>query len=170
MSKRAVSPDPAAVAPPLADSPDVSPDVSLDQVRNILFGQQVREFERKLASLEAHFQQSSTAMNQALLERIATLEKALTTRLEQETQEREIGDSSLQSSLDRAVDDLESRLASGMKEMRADLKDQGKETNKKIEQLVTRLEAALAELRLQKTDRVALADLLGGVADKLRKG
>jgi len=109
-------------------------------------------------------------MNQALLERIATLEKALTTRLEQETQEREIGDSSLQSSLDRAVDDLESRLASGMKEMRADLKDQGKETNKKIEQLVTRLEAALAELRLQKTDRVALADLLGGVADKLRKG
>jgi len=146
-----------------------SPDASLEQVRLILFGQQMREFDRKLQGLEERFQQSSSQMNAGLLERLAALEKHLSALFEQEAQERQIADSALQSGLDKAVSDLEGKLASEIKETRHELRDQGKEINKKMDALGSQLEAAIAELRLQKTDRKVLADLLGGMADKLRK-
>lgn len=146
-----------------------NPDTHLEQIRSILFGQQMLEFERKLGSLEDRIQANATQMNQGLLERIAALESRLVGLLEQEAQERQIADNSLQGSLDAAVDNLEGKLASQMKEMRADLKDQGKELNKKLDQLDSHLQTAIDELRLHKTDRKTLADLLANMADKLRK-
>lgn len=146
-----------------------NPDAHLEQIRSILFGQQMLEFERKLASLEDRLQANATQMNQGLLERITALESRLVGLLEQEAQERQIADHSLQGSLDAAVDNLEGKLASQMKEMRADLKDQGKELNKKLDQLGSHLQTAIDELRLHKTDRKTLADLLANMADKLRK-
>lgn len=163
MSKRVV-PQETPILPPDA------PDASLDQVRNILFGQQVREFDARLKGMETEFQQSSQTMQSDLLDRIARLEKEFSARLEQEADERQISHSALQGNLDKAVDDLDSRLVSEAKELRHDLKDQGKELNKKIEALAAQMQAAMDELRLQKTDRMALADLLGGVAERLRKG
>jgi hypothetical protein len=52
-----------------------------------------------------------------------------------------------------------------MKEMRADLKEQGK----KLDQLASSLYAAIEELRLHKTDRAALAGLLVNLAQALQK-
>lgn len=146
-----------------------NPDAHLEQIRSILFGQQMLEFERKLKGLEDRIQANATQMNQGLLERIAALESRLAGLLEQEVQERQIADNSLQGSLDAAVDNLEGKLASQMKEMRADLKDQGKELNRKLDQLGSHLQTAIDELRLHKTDRKTLADLLANMADKLRK-
>lgn len=146
-----------------------TPDASLEQIRLILFGQQMREFDRKLQGLETRFQENASQMNAGLLERIAGLEKHLTALFEQESQERQIADTALQNSLDSATSGLENKLASEMRETRAELRDQGKETSRKVDALGGQLEAAIAELRLQKTDRKALADLLGNAAEKLRK-
>lgn len=163
MSKRVVPQETPALPPD-------GPDASLDQVRNILFGQQVREFDTRLKSMEVQFQLSSQSLQSDLLERIARLEKELSARLEQEADERQISDNALQANLDKAAEDLDSRLSSEAKELRHDLKDQGKDLNKKIEALSAQMQAAIDELRLHKTDRMALADLLGGVAERLRKG
>ncbi|MCS7069364.1 MAG: hypothetical protein N2Z75_05065 [Meiothermus sp.] len=141
----------------------------LEQIRSILFGQQMLEFEGKLRGLEQRVQENAAQMNQGLLDRIAALESRLVGLLEQETQEREIADRSLQDSLEAAVGNLEGELASQMKEMRADLREQGKELSKKLDQLAGSLQAAIDELRLSKTDRSTLAQLLEGLAEKLRK-
>ncbi|GEM84486.1 hypothetical protein [Meiothermus hypogaeus] len=146
-----------------------NPDAHLEQIRSILFGQQMQEFERKLQGLEQRVQENAGQMNQSLLDRIATLENRLVGLLQQEAEERQIADHSLQGSLDTAVDNLEGKLASQMKEMRADLKDQGKELHKKLDHLAASLQAAIDELRLHKTDRATLANLLVGLAEKLRK-
>ncbi|MDX2004225.1 MAG: hypothetical protein SFU83_03020 [Meiothermus sp.] len=164
MSKRAnASPAEDSVLPP------DSPDQNLEQIRLILFGQQMREFDRKLGGLEERFAQSASSMNQALLDRIGALENRLSGLLSQEADDRQIADRDLQNSLDSAVDALQTRLAAEIKDLRSDLREQGKETHKKMDNLGASLQAAVDELRLQKTDRVALANLLAGVADKLRK-
>lgn len=164
MSKRGTNP---AAEEPLMSAEN--PDANLEQIRVILFGQQMREFEHKLRGLEERTSENQGQMHTALLERLGSLESRLSDLLSQETQERQIADNSLQSSLDSAVDKLEARLASEIKDVRADLKEQGKEIDKKMDQLGNQLQAAIDELRLQKTDRVALANLLSGVAEKLRK-
>ncbi len=146
-----------------------NPDAHLEQIRSILFGQQMQAFERKLQGLEQRVQENAEQMNQILLERIAALESRVVGLLEQEAQEREIADRSLQENLDTAVSNLEGELASQVKELRADLKDQSKELGKKLDQLATSLQAAIDELRLSKTDRSTLAQLLEGLAEKLRK-
>lgn len=146
-----------------------NPDAHLEQIRSILFGQQIQAFERKLQGLEQHVQNSMAQINHSLLDRITALESRVIGLLEQEAQERENADRSLQENLDTAVSNLEGELASQMKELRADLKDQGKELNKKLDQLATSLQAAIEELRLSKTDRSTLAQPLEGMAEKLRK-
>ncbi|WP_027878026.1 hypothetical protein [Meiothermus cerbereus] len=146
-----------------------NPEAHLEQIRSILFGQQMLEFEHKLQGLEQRLQERTTWLNQELLDRIAALENRLVGLLQQEAEERQIADQALQGSLDTAVDSLEDRLASEMKEMRADLKEQGKELNKKLDQLASSLYAAIEELRLHKTDRAALAGLLVNLAQALQK-
>lgn len=94
-----------------------NPDAHLEQIRSILFGQQMLEFERKLQGLEQRVQNSAEQMNQSLLERIAAVESRVVGLLEQEAQEREIADQSLQENLDTAVSNLEGELASQMKEL-----------------------------------------------------
>jgi len=142
-----------------------NPEAHLEQIRSILFGQQMLEFEHKLQGLEQRLQERTTWLNQELLDRIAALENRLVGLLQQEAEERQIADQALQGSLDAAVDSLEDRLASEMKEMRADLKEQGK----KLDQLASSLYAAIEELRLHKTDRAALAGLLVNLAQALQK-
>ena len=147
-----------------------NPDAHLEQIRSILFGQQMQAFERKLQGLEQRTLTNASEMQQSLLERIAALENRLVGLLQQESEERQIADNALQGSLDAAVDNLEDKLSAQIKELRTDLKEQGKELHKKLEHLGASLQAAIDELNLRKTDRAALANLLMDVAEKLRKG
>ncbi len=156
MSKHGVAEEPVSAE---------NPDAHLEQIRSILFGAQVQSLEQKLLNLEQRLQTGADQMNQALHERIAALESQLTRRLQQEAEERQIADNSLQGNLDAAVDHLEERLASQVKELRGDLKDLGK----RLDQLGTHLQNAIDELRSNKADRKTLADLLASLADQLRK-
>jgi hypothetical protein len=94
---------------------------SLEQIRTILFGQQVRALEEQLARLQEDLNQA----NQALQTRIQLLEDKQGRKLEQATDEFRIE--------------------------------------------VQRLDTAIDKLRLDKTDRGALADYLSRVAEQLRK-
>ncbi len=147
-----------------------NPGENLEQIRLILFGPQMQAFEQKLRSLEQRLQESTQQLNQVLLERITALENRLVGLLEQEAQERQIADQSLQGGLDAAVDSLEDKLATQMKETQAELKEQSRDFNKRLDQLSAHLQTTIEELRLQKADRAALADLLAYMADTLRKG
>ena len=164
MSKRANAANAAE-----ADLTTQNPDANLEQIRLILFGQQMREFDRKLGGLEQRFTENSANLNQGLLDRIAALENRLSGLLTQESEERQMADRDLQNSLDSAVDSLQGKMSSELKELRAELRDQGKEINKKMDALGANLQAAIEELRLQKTDRMVLANLLTGLAENLRK-
>lgn len=146
-----------------------TPDANLEQIRVILFGQQMRDFDQKLRGLEERTANNQGQMHGVLMDRIGALETRLSDLLGQEISDRQIADNSLQGSLDSAVDKLETRLASEIKDIRADLREQGKETHKKMDQLAQQLQSAIDELRLQKTDRAALANLLSGMAEKLRQ-
>ncbi len=145
-----------------------NPEAHLEQIRVILFGQQMLEFEQKLQGLEQRLQERTGELNRALLDRIAAMENRLSGLLQQEAEERQIADQALQGSLDSAVDNLEDKLASALKDLRADLKDQGKELSKKLDQMASSLQAAIEELRLNKTDRATLATLLEGLAQQLK--
>lgn len=149
-------------------APD-NPEAHLEQIRAILFGQQMLAIEQKLRGLEQHLQAQTAALKQELLDRIAALENRLVGLMQQETEERQIADHALQGSLDTAVDSLEDKLASTRKEMWAELKGQGKELDKKLDQVASSLQDAIEELRLHKTDRKALAELLASMADSLQK-
>jgi uncharacterized membrane protein YccC len=94
---------------------------SLEQIRTILFGQQVRALQEHLGRLQAEMAQA----NQALHERIQGLEDKHSRKIEQNADEFRIE--------------------------------------------VQRLESAIDKLRLDKTDRSALADYLSRVAEQLRK-
>lgn len=82
-------------------APD-SPEAHLEQIRAILFGQQMLAIEQKLRGLEQHLQAQTAALKQELLDRIAALENRLA-GLQQETEERQNADHALQSSLDTAT-------------------------------------------------------------------
>lgn len=149
-------------------APD-NPEAPLEQIRAILFGQQMLAIEQKLQSLEQYLQVRTAELQQELLDRIAALENRLIGLVQQEAEERQIADHALQGSLDTAVDNLEEKLASARKEMWAELKGQGKELDKKLDQVASSLQTAIEELRLHKTDRKALANLLTSMADSLQK-
>lgn len=149
-------------------APD-NPEAHLEQIRAILFGQQMLAIEQKLRDLEQHLQAQTAALKQELLDRIVALENRLVGLVQQETEERQIADHALQGSLDTAVDSLEDKLASARKEMWAELKGQGKELDKKLDQVASSLQGTIEELRLHKTDRKALAELLTSMADSLQK-
>jgi non-ribosomal peptide synthetase component E (peptide arylation enzyme) len=134
---------------------------NLEQIRSILFGAQARGFEQRLADLEVLMH----TLNTQLIRDMNSHLEALKSQLQQEAQERQIADQSLQGALDQSVDALSDKVAAEVKQLR--LED--KALNKQIEQLAAQLEASTQELNFKKADRVVLADLLSGMAQRIRE-
>ncbi len=132
------------IAPETAPSQD-----SVDQIRDILFGQHLREFQQRFASLEAQMQDKITELGQAIdqlnthiSQRLDSLDKSL----KQEQQETA-------NALAEEIQQLDKQLNRKITETEADLQQQ--------------LDSEVSRLDDRKTDRNELAKWLNELAGKL---
>jgi hypothetical protein len=159
---------------------------SLDKVRDILFGQQVRDSEKRFTRLEDRLAKEIADAREDLAKRMTALENfaksevdSLIDRLKTEKDERSRADRETAKeleestkSLEKKYSDLDGRTTDAQREIRKLILDQSKllrdEMLKSNQELSATLQRAIAELRHDKADRFALGDLLTEMALKLK--
>lgn len=122
---------------------------SVEQIRDILFGQHLREFQQRFTTLEAQMQDKIAELGQT----IEQLNTHISQRLD---------------SLDKSLKHSQQQTAN---ELAAEIQQVDKKLNHRITEaeadLSQQLEQQASQLDNRKTDRNELADLLRGLADKL---
>lgn len=161
---------------PQADDPSASG--NLDKIRDILFGQQAREHDRRFAQLEQHLLREATDLRNDLKRRFESLEvyikkevDALTSRLTKEQEVR--GDSvtkltqeltQLAATLDSKARHLESQAAQTQTHFMQQLTERTTELASDVRvrhaEATSALNQAVHDLRAEKTDRSTLAAIL----------
>ena len=158
---------------------------SLDKVRDILFGSQSREYEKRFARLEDRLLKEASDLREDIKRRFDTLEvyikkevEALATRLKLEQEERSESAKTLSAELndtartfEKKTGQLGEHLTSSQRELREQILEQSKnlsdEIRQKHESMAAVVERTTSELRDEKTDRAALASLFMEVAMRL---
>lgn len=158
---------------------------NIDKIRDILFGGQMRDYERRFARLEERLAKESADLRADTRRRFETLEafirqelEALGERLKSEQHARDEAVQDLSRSLKETHQALERKLAQSdeqsaraQRDLRQQLLDQSKslsdEIRQKHDELRAIIEREVAALGNDKTDRAALAALFGEVALRL---
>ncbi len=122
---------------------------SVDQIRDILFGQHLREFQQRFASLEAQMQDKISELGQA----IDQLNAHVSQRLD-----------SLDKSLKQEHHETANALAEEIQQLDKQLSRKITETEADIQQ---QLDSEVSRLNDRKTDRHELARWLNELAGKL---
>jgi DNA anti-recombination protein RmuC len=174
--------------PTMADSkPSAAKDDNVDKIRDILFGSQSRDFDRRFGDLDGRLNELAATFKADLDKRFSALEsyarrefEKLTERLKVEQSERfeEL------KTLEREVRDghkdqlkrlgaLDAQLAKDALELRNSIEDQARaaaqalgDAELKLRELI---KANVQSLGDEKVARLDLADLLGEVALKLKR-
>jgi hypothetical protein len=158
---------------------------SLDKVRDILFGGQMRDVDRRFARLEERLIKETNDLKEDVRRRLDALEKyarqeseTLAGQIKTEHEDRVESDNSLSRELKDAAQALEKRtsalddqLGKSQREVRQQMLEQHQQLSDDIRQKIDEVLAALAreahELRNDKADRRALASLLTEMAMRL---
>ena len=160
---------------------------NLDKVRDILFGNQVRDQEKRFTRLEERLVKECTNLRDETRERLESLEmyiqkevESLTERLKTEQAERdtvvqevaqELKD--ITKSLEKKLAQLEEQSTQSQRDLRQQILDQSKSLSdvirQKYEEASTALEREAQELRIDKTDRSTLASLFTEMAMRLNQ-
>jgi hypothetical protein len=158
---------------------------NVDKIRDILFGNQMRDYETRFSRLEESLQKESQELKETTRRRFENLEEylkkeleALETRLRTEAEERSEAVRQLSRELRELADALNRRLretqeqnSSAERSLRRDLlqksQDISDEIRTRTEQLSNIMERRAGELRNDKADRAALAALFTEVAMRL---
>jgi chromosome segregation ATPase len=158
---------------------------SVEKIRDILFGSQMRDYDKRFSRLEDRLLKEATEVREEAKKRLEALEsymkkevEALTTRLKAEQEERTEMVKELTRELKDTTKTLEKRLAQldeqevkHERELRQQILDQSKvlteDIRHKHQELAAALEREAQELRTDKTDRSALAALFTEVALRL---
>jgi DNA anti-recombination protein RmuC len=179
--KRGGTAEAKAKAAPL---PDQGPG-NVDKIRDILFGNQMRDYETRFARLEESLRKESADLRETTRKRVDALEsfikrelESLESRLKTEKDERTDSHRDLTADLkstaaaiSKKISDTEDQNDKSHRDLRKDLlqqsKDLGDEIRMKTEELASLLDRRVQELRTDKTDRAALASLFTEVALRL---
>jgi hypothetical protein len=158
---------------------------NLEKIRDILFGAQVHDFEKRFARLEERLMKETTDARAETKKRFDTLEsfirkeiESLGDRLKAEHEERSEAGKEFSRELRDTGRNLEKRLgvldeqgAKSQRELRQQILDQSKSLTEEIRvrnrETTTALTKEITELRTAKTDRAALAGLLTDLAVRL---
>lgn len=136
-------------AKPPAGPNGVSPAANVEQIRDILFGTQMQEYDLRFAGLEERLLKASADLRDELKKRVAALEQLL--KKETET--------------------LAGRVKAEQQERTAVVKELSASLQNEIQQRTTDLAAALkresTELRAAKVDRTVLAAMLTELAARV---
>jgi hypothetical protein len=160
---------------------------NVDKIRDILFGSQMRDYEKRFVRLEERLTRDAEALRDELKKRFDALEafvrqeaESLGQRLKSEKGERvealkeltrEVRDSD--KALEKKLAQVDDAVAKGTSELRTRILEQSKnlsaEIGDKHRELSTALDREVQALRADKTDREALADLFTELALRLKK-
>jgi DNA anti-recombination protein RmuC len=158
---------------------------NIDKIRQILFGGQMRDYEKRFSRLEERLLKESADLRDETKKRFDSLEtfirnelEALTARLQAEQREREESAQSLSREMQEASRSLEKKLGQfdeqntrSQRDLRQQILDQSKSLSDDIrhkhEEISAMLAREVAELSRDKTDRSALAALFSEVALRL---
>ncbi len=161
---------------------------SLDQVREILFGEQARSVEDQLGRLEKRISKEFSALQADISKRFEAAEKANAARvealrvaIERETEARVDSAKDLSVDLDRSSSELSAKLDSADQNLRASLTALDQAVAKHRESLSNdiqgladaskaALSAASDELQDRKADRADLAVMFSEIAERLSGG
>jgi DNA repair exonuclease SbcCD ATPase subunit len=159
---------------------------NVDKIRDILFGSQMRDYEKRFARLEENLNKQLDTLRDDFSKRIETLSgfvqkevDSLSQRIKAEKSERgeeaqeiarELKDAA--KALEKKIAALDEQLADSQSESRATILEHSKNFAGEIERLRREADAALdrevQSLRYDKTDRAALADLLAEFSLRLK--
>jgi len=159
---------------------------NVDKIRDILFGSQMRDYEKRFARLEETLSKAVDTLREDMTKRLDTLSgyvqqevESLSHRIKAEKTER--GDHLKELSrefkdaeklLERKITQVDEQLADTQSELRGKLLEQSKNFSNDIEKTRRDISAALDRevqaLRHDKTDRAALADLLAEFSLRLK--
>jgi DUF438 domain-containing protein len=161
------------------------PDSNLEKVRDILFGNQVRDFEQRFSRLEERLMQECSGIREDTKKRLDAIEgyfkqevTSLNERIKSEQNNRDIAIQTITSESKNVSASLQSRLTQldeqvnrSQSELREQILEQSKtlhdEIREKYEEILVLLQRESEELRHQKTDRSTLATLLNDLAFRL---
>jgi chromosome segregation ATPase len=171
-----------AVDAPAHDEPGGA---SLDKVRDILFGGQMRDLDRRFARVEERLTRETSQLEEELRKRLAALEsfarsesEALAGRIKAEYDARSAATSDLSrqmqdrhAEMERKAGALDDHIARAQRELRQQILDTHQrladEIREKIDAVLASLRREADDLRAEKADRVALAGLFTEMAMRL---
>jgi hypothetical protein len=155
---------------------------SVDKIRDILFGSQIKNYEARFARLEENLVRETVELKDTMRRRFESLEgffksesEALAARLKAEREERTTAFHSLEQelksihdALGRKIHELDASTAESDSNLRKELMAESRKLLEEISQrhdsLRSLLERRVGELRHQKTDRALLSALLAEIA------
>lgn len=158
---------------------------SLDKVRDILFGNQIREVDKRFARLEERLIAELVNVRDETRKRLDALENyirqevdSLTERLKKEQVEREAvvrslseENKNINSSLENKIAQFDEQTTSRQRELREHILNQSKslqdDLQQKYEEILALLKRETQELQKDKTDRSKLAALFTELAIRL---
>ncbi|HXG63685.1 MAG TPA: hypothetical protein VNO70_01170 [Blastocatellia bacterium] len=180
----AVAAPESAASPQLAGA-DLGAGNSLDKIRDILFGAQARDYEKRFLRLEERLMKESADLREEVGRRFDALEiyfkkeiESLTDRLKAEQNERDNATQELSvviqdiaRAFDKKATQLDEQITKSQRELREQLLEQSKslgdDIRRKTEALAAALDREARDLRLEKTDRAALAAMFTELAMRL---
>ena len=166
---------------------DLDEQGNVDKIRDILFGNQMREFDRKFAQLEDRIASDLATMRQENTQRIESLQSfvesevdILSNKIASEEKIRIEQLDELDADLKKSVKQIEQKLAELSKSLEKSSRDTNQkmlkqsqdhsaELSKQIEQGRKRMDGYREELTVGKVDRIALAEMLNGLAMQLNQ-
>jgi vacuolar-type H+-ATPase subunit I/STV1 len=158
---------------------------NLEKIRDILFGSQVNDFEKRFARLEERLLKETSDSRAEAKKRFDSLEafirkevESLSDRIKTEQAERTESGKELSREIREAARSLEKKLAQlddvttkSQRELRQQILDQSKalteEIRNRIRETATALTREIKDLRVEKTDRAALAGVFTEAAMRL---
>lgn len=159
---------------------------NVDKIRDILFGSQMRDYEKRFARLEENVNKAVDTLREDVAKRFDTLSgyvqqetESLSQRIKTEKSERADGLKELTREqkdaakvLEKKLSQIEEQFADGQSELRSKILEHSKAVMNEIEKLrreaATALDREVETLRGEKTDRAALSDLFTEVALRLK--
>ena len=178
----------AAQESPLVANSDAPEGANVDKIRDILFGSQMREYEKRFTRLEEQVAKSLDSVREDVKRRLDSLEMfmqqevgSLGQRLKNEKDERVDGLKELTSDLysvakplEKKLSQIEEQMTAGHGDLRMRILEQFKSLSNEIEKMEkefsTLVDREVQTLRSEKTDRAALADLFNELALRLNNG
>jgi DNA anti-recombination protein RmuC len=168
-----------------AAATDLAGGASIDKVRDILFGVQMRDYDKRFARLEERLVKETSDLKDDVRKRLASLEQyvkqevaALGDRLTAEQGERVDAAKDLGEQLREtakafekktaAMDDQAARAQRDLRQqLHAQYQELGEDMRQRVEDVLARLAREAHDLRTEKADRGALAALLTEMAMRL---